>query len=34
VIYALQCIAGLRDACACNANLEKVIQILRVVTGL
>ncbi|OQX24597.1 MAG: hypothetical protein BWK80_19965, partial [Desulfobacteraceae bacterium IS3] len=34
VIYALQCIAGLRDSCACNANLEKVIQVLRVVSGL
>jgi len=34
VIYALQCIAGLRDSCACNATLEKVIQVLRVVSGL
>jgi|GEM_PF-2059154 len=33
-VYGLQCISGLRQNCTCNADLAKVIQVLRVLSGL
>jgi outer membrane protein assembly factor BamB len=33
-VYGLQCIAGLRQDCTCDVNLGKVIQTLKVLTGL
>ncbi|OQX01387.1 MAG: hypothetical protein BWK80_60040 [Desulfobacteraceae bacterium IS3] len=33
-VYYLQCIAGLRQNCTCEATLEKVIQLLRILSGL
>jgi len=33
-VYGLQCISGLRQNCTCNADLAKVLQVLRILSGI